>query len=350
MEWSAISGDLLCLVAGRLHDPLDFLRFHAVCRFWRSATATAAASPHPFLPWLLALPVHPTTRPSLSFSLSSDALRSVSSPSATCCLLGHTNSHLLFSDHGHHSNPLLLVNPLAIADLPLPPSPFNAFTPITQGYYLPGPNSPVVIYNCRRIFFFHPCGASRKPGGGWMEVPVEDLVAENMYHNGKVFVCNDQGHITIFDATTLAVVGDVAPLAPLATLHRDAFKCSSFVPSGDELLCVIRYFRNKEQGELLEDCCRLEVHRLEIAGDEGEVSQWVQMRGIGDRMLFVGLYQGFSLRAADFAGLEGNCVYFFKMDKASRSCINRFSMNNGRIKELPGPWMHACTWFVPSLS
>lgn len=349
MDWSGLPGDLLRLFSGRLHDPLDFLRFRAVCRAWRAATAAAAASPPPFLPWLLArpAPINPTAGPgpSLSFySLSSAALRSVAAPSATCSLLGHTNSHLLFSDHGPL---LLLVNPLTGADLPLPPSPFDAFSPITQGYYLPGPDSPVVLYDTRRIFFHHPAGG----GGGWTTVPVVDLVAENMYHAGKVFVCNDRGHLTIFDAATLAVLGDAAPPPPPpVTLHRDAFKCSSFVPSGDDLLCVIRYFRRKnteQAGELLEDCRALEVHRLEIAGEK---SRWVQMRSIRDRMLFVGLYQGFSLRAADFAGLEGNCVYFFKMDRASRSFIYRFRMEDGQIEELPGPSMHACTWFVPSLS
>ncbi|XP_006661647.1 F-box protein At2g26160-like [Oryza brachyantha] len=353
MDWSALPGDLLRLFSRRLHDPLDFLRFRAVCRTWRSA---AAASPPPFLPWLLARPVHPTARPSLSFySLSSAALRSVAAPSATCCLLGHASSHLLFSDHGHPSNPLLLANPLTGADLPLPPSPFDAFAPITQGYYLPGPDSPVVIYDATRVFFHHPGGGGgESTSPGWTKVPVEDLVAENMYHAGKMFVCNDRGRLTIFDATTLAVLGDAAPPPPppAATLHGDAFRCSSFVPSGDELLCVIRYFRskNKAQGELLEDPCALEVHRLEISSEKGAKPRWVQMRSIGDRMLFVGLYQGFSLRAADFAGLEGNCIYFFRMDRASRSFIYRFSMNDGHIDELPGPWMHACTWFVPSLS
>uniref|UniRef100_A0A0D3HBD0 KIB1-4 beta-propeller domain-containing protein n=1 Tax=Oryza barthii TaxID=65489 RepID=A0A0D3HBD0_9ORYZ len=263
MDWSGLPGDLLRLFSGRLHDPLDFLRFSAVCRAWRTATAAAAASPPPFLPWLLTrpAPISPTAGPSLSFySLSSAALRSVAAPSATCSLLGHTNSHLLFSDHGPLL--LLLLNPLTGADLPLPPSPFNAFSPITQGYYLPGPDSPVVLYDTRRIFFHHP------GGGGWTTVPVVDLVAENMYHAGKVFVCNDRGHLTIFDAATLAVLGEQE--------HRTSRRIAG------GLLCI--------GGSPARDC-------------GGEIA-------------------GFSLRAADFAGLEGNCVYFFKMDRASRGTMS----------------------------
>jgi len=66
--------------------------------------------------------------------------------------------------------------------------------------------------------------------------------------------------------------------------------------------------------------------------------------------LFIGLFQGFSFSAADFPGFKGDCIYFFKLERDKRSFIYRFSMEDGRTEELPGPWMHACTWFVPSLS
>lgn len=211
-----------------------------------------------------------------------------------------------------------------------------------------GPDSPVVLYNARKLYFHHLGGESRNPGDGWTEVPVTDLVAENMYHSGRMFVSNDRADITIFDAATLAVVGTVRP-PPLATLRRASFKCSAFVPSGDELLCVIRYFGRDGRGELLEDCGGLEVHRLVIAGEDEKASpRWVRTRSIGNRMLFVGLYQGFSFNAADFVGFKGNSIYFFKLERASRSCIYRFSMEDGRTEELPCPCMHACTWFVPS--
>ncbi|XP_062200594.1 putative F-box protein At1g65770 [Phragmites australis] len=358
MDWSTLPGDLLRLVSGRLHDPLDFLRFRAVCRSWRSAAA--ASSPPRFLPWLLARPAHPTAALSF-FSLSAGATRSVAAPSAAHRILGPTRSHLLLSDTTHDH--LLLLNPLTGARLPLPDSPFPASSPVIQGYRVSGTDSsaPVVLYNAKKLFFHfrHPDPASGEPTnsvGSWTEVPMPGLVAENMYHDGKVFVCDEHGHITVFDAATLAVVGAVPPPPVVkVALCRDAFKCIAFVPSGDELLCVIRYFGRDGQGELLEDCGGLEVYRLEmeIGRGEGESPsppRWVQMRSIGDRMLFVGLYQGFSFRAVDFAGFKGDCIYFFKLEMAKRSCIYRFSMEDGRTEELPGPWMHACTWFVPSLS
>ena len=183
------------------------------------------------------------------------------------------------------------------------------------------------------------------------------LVAENMYHNGKLYVCDDQGHVTVFDAATLAVLGAVPPPLPqVAPPRRDAFDCTALVPSGDELLCVIRHFGKDGRGELLEDCGSLKVHRLDMEIGQGhdqltQLPRWVQMRSIGDRMLFIGLFQGFSFNASDFHGFKGDCIYFFKLERDKRSSIYRFSsMEDGHTEELPGPWMHACTWFVPSLS
>ncbi|XP_062205208.1 F-box protein At2g26160-like, partial [Phragmites australis] len=355
VDWSTLPGDLVRLVSGRLHDPLDFLRLRAVCRSWRSV----AASPPPFLPWLLARPAYPTTAALSFFSLASGAARSVVAPSSSHRLLDPTRSHLLLSDNPH----LLLVNPLTGAQLPLPSSPFPASSPVIQGYLVPGADespAPVVLYSAEKLFFHfrHPNPAGGEPTDsvdGWTEVPVAGLVAENMYHDGKLFVCDDHGHVTAFDAATLAVVGAMPPLPPASHPRRDAFKCIAFVPSGDELLCVIRYFRRDGRGDLLEDCGGLEVYRLEMEIGRERVDQplspqWVRMRTIGNRMLFVGLYQGFSFHAADFAGFKGDCIYCFKLERAKRSSIYRFSMEDGRTEELPGPWMHACTWFMPSLS
>uniref|UniRef100_A0A0A9GEI7 KIB1-4 beta-propeller domain-containing protein n=1 Tax=Arundo donax TaxID=35708 RepID=A0A0A9GEI7_ARUDO len=177
-----------------------------------------------------------------------------------------------------------------------------------------------------------------------------------MYHGGKLFVCDAHGHVTAFDAVTLAVVGAAPPPPPpAAPPRRDSMRCMALVPSAEELLCVTRYFATDGCGELFEECCTLDVYRLEMGIERGvEEDQplpwrWVRMRSIGDRMLFVGLYQGFSFSAAEFPGFKGDCIFYLKLEGAKRSCIYRYSLEDGRTEELPGPSMHACTWFVPSL-
>ncbi|RLN17109.1 putative F-box protein [Panicum miliaceum] len=320
MGWSTLPGDLVRLVAGHLHDPLDFLHLRAVCRSWRSAAASSP--PPPFLPWLLARPAGPA----------------------------------------HPTASLFLLFPR----LRRRPFPSN---PVIQGYLVPASSdgdspAPVVPYNGRKLFFHFDFMAGGEPTtkpvdrDGWTEVPVPDLVAENMYHDGKLFVCDDHGQVTVFDAATVAVVGAVPPPPPpVEPPRRDAVKCTALLRcrvSGHELLCVIRCFAKDGHGEVLEYCgAGLEVYRLEMETEKEDQSpqpQWVRMRSIGDRMLFIGLSQGFSFSAADLSGFKGDCICFFKLERDKRSCIYRFSMEDGRTEELPSPWMHACTWFVPSLS
>lgn len=63
----------------------------------------------------------------------------------------------------------------------------------------------------------------------------------------------------------------------------------------------------------------MRFHWLEIAGENNEARwRWVQMRSIGDRMLFVGIFQGFSFRTVDSARFKGN-----KLEKSRRQvgCI-----------------------------
>lgn len=58
----------------------------------------------------------------------------------------------------------------------------------------------------------------------------------------------------------------------------------------------------------------MRFHWLEIAGENNEARwRWVQMRSIGDRMLFVGIFQGFSFRTVDSARFKGN-----KLEKSRR--------------------------------
>lgn len=50
--WSDLPPGLLLDVSGRLHDAVDFIRFHAVCMSWLDGQHAPATRPK-FLPWLL---------------------------------------------------------------------------------------------------------------------------------------------------------------------------------------------------------------------------------------------------------------------------------------------------------
>ncbi|XBI83610.1 hypothetical protein VPH35_092094 [Triticum aestivum] len=55
-RWSDLPPELLAIVSGRLHDVADFVRFHAVCTWWRDSLPQTMALRPAFFPWLIALP------------------------------------------------------------------------------------------------------------------------------------------------------------------------------------------------------------------------------------------------------------------------------------------------------
>ncbi|KAF8646112.1 hypothetical protein HU200_065958 [Digitaria exilis] len=282
----------------------------------------------------------------------------VPAPSSSHSLLGPTRSHLLLADTTHR---LLLLNPLTGAQLPLPDSPFPTFSPAIQGYLVPAAaddDSPAPVVRCTTP------GSSSSTSILLLRVNrqrslwIEMVGRRCRCRTSSPRTCTTTGSYSC--ATTAATsrysTRPSPPLPPGVPQRRDVFKCTAFVPSGDELLCVIRYFASDGLVELREGCgSGLEVYRLEMGiekEDQSLQSRWVRMRSIGDhdRILFIGLFQGFSFSAANFPGFKGDCIYFFKLERDTRSCIYRFSLEDGRTEELPGPWMHACTWFLPSLT
>ncbi|KAM0899400.1 hypothetical protein ACQ4PT_021275 [Festuca glaucescens] len=55
-SWADLPSKLLIGISGRLHDPADFVRFHAVCCSWRAtAPLRSPATRLTFPPWLLGL-------------------------------------------------------------------------------------------------------------------------------------------------------------------------------------------------------------------------------------------------------------------------------------------------------
>ncbi|KAJ4799852.1 F-box protein [Rhynchospora pubera] len=83
----------------------------------------------------------------------------------------------------------------------------------------------------------------------------------------------------------------------------------------------------------------------------GGTYQWVKIRDIGDRMLFLGYVHSFALRASDFSGFRGNCIYFYKDDfKSLRFLLCQHDLETGTTEVLPnfsGKWS---TWMIPNLS
>ncbi|KAJ3706365.1 hypothetical protein LUZ61_010070 [Rhynchospora tenuis] len=105
--------------------------------------------------------------------------------------------------------------------------------------------------------------------------------------------------------------------------------------------------------------CQFEVFRLE---NYPQNSHWIKLSEIGDLMLFLDKQNGFSLKASDFDGFKGNCIYFItsgiKYPKREyEHVIGRFDLESNRTEMVPAPawlglrqWERQAAWFIPTLN
>ncbi|KAJ1701954.1 hypothetical protein LUZ63_001733 [Rhynchospora breviuscula] len=105
--------------------------------------------------------------------------------------------------------------------------------------------------------------------------------------------------------------------------------------------------------------CQFEVFRLE---NYPQNPHWTKLSGIGDLMLFLDQQNGFSLKASDFGGFKGNCIYFITSGskfpkKGYEHVIGRFDLESNRTERVPAPawlglrkWERRAAWFIPTLN
>lgn len=97
--------------------------------------------------------------------------------------------------------------------------------------------------------------------------------------------------------------------------------------------------------EIFQHTYKFKVRKL--ADSINNLKCGVEVKDVGDNILFVGLNSCFSISARDFRflGYKGNCIYFTddseevcsgKRDNQQDSDIGVFDLANGRIESLPG--------------
>ena len=97
------------------------------------------------------------------------------------------------------------------------------------------------------------------------------------------------------------------------------------------------------------------IHRLEFGNGKGNPC-WVKLSSIGDRILFLQIHLGhrscgLCLRASDFAGFKGNCIYF-TFCAGHFNVVNMYDMGNGETTDINTPFGQEdyITWFMPTLT
>ncbi|XP_076906656.1 F-box protein SKIP23-like [Bidens hawaiensis] len=355
-EWSQLPRELVDLISTQLLSETDLQRFRSVCSSWRSSVQPLN-SRFPILP---NAGISDTT---WGFYLSKRTIFRLSLP--------HGNNNWLIKVE--RDNPLKthFMNPLTGSEFltPLPDFPRSLnllnfrLQELAQEYalqyicYRPNANSigdSVSLYMekvafCAHAFLLltiHVSGKLAVLRNGerrWTIIndlpsPYDDVV----YFGGQFYAVDSTGRTVAVDVNNASV-----EVVAGSVFGGDK---KFLVESDGELFMVDKYLSvgpdnemdyDDENYEFYEDfdcfmserTVKLVVYKLE---KEGEEWRWVEVKSLGDRMLFLGDNCGFSASALEFPGCKGNCVFFTGQNREDDGLVKSrgvgvFDLESGSI-------------------
>ncbi|KAK3132650.1 hypothetical protein QOZ80_6AG0525670 [Eleusine coracana subsp. coracana] len=394
-RWSDLPSDLLRDISGRLHDPVDFVCFHAVCKPWRDA---APPSPPAFLPLLLA----PGAGGSWGSRSPYPLVKSIFSTTAWLAYSVVPNRH-----HHHHKwlaradgtgtwllSPTgtgpgdeapCLVDPLTsavTARLPRFPDEIACYVQcVPDGMVLD--DDTIVL--CVVDEFLKNDGttlaaAVLRPGDAAWTVVLEPLLAcaDFCFRSAPAQVDGEIVLADFFDmcAMKLRVAGGMADVIqtrcdvddPAVEGRPPVWTPYSYIVESRGELLSVRVIH----GDVLSEgdwhttgrsgTLSVTLHSLELGPDDGKRPRWARRDGqsLGDRVLFLGRPASFAVDASRFGGaVDGGCAYLVLKSRSplwTEAClVYKYSFMDGKatvVAELPKGWETEMSimWFVPQLA
>ncbi|KAF6149443.1 hypothetical protein GIB67_016981 [Kingdonia uniflora] len=309
VKWSALPEEMLDVIASRVHSNcvVDYVRFGAVCKPWRSLfvrkKTTDLPPPMPLL--MVSGGGFSTDRKSRSFyDIVGDNVnhleRSLLNPSR-CHGCGH--GWLIVSDN---YNGVYLENPITRKKISLPALTTLPFMTSCDLIWSAAISlDPSVNNNVDDCFFMASVGAYQLDGHQVIYCTVgnrewnvieddeeRDLV--NLTYCGGLFYANDGACEAIVECNFGSFPG-IRPVASLPTPRS----YEDLVDSCGELLLVRRRFDSTDQ------LLGFEISRL-----RKNMGKWLKVKSLGDRSLFLSHKSSLSILASDHPGLKQNCIYF----------------------------------------
>ncbi|KAJ3705072.1 hypothetical protein LUZ61_008777 [Rhynchospora tenuis] len=353
-DWSELPAELIYLIAKKLPDLLDFIRFRTVCKTWCSS---APLSNPPYqLPWLLELfktkyfPEGTLKKQQRFFSVSSGETITIPfknrNPKLEKWIKGGVCSYYLaFAD----GNIMSFFNPLT-EDLFLLPSrdeilyfgsPCMVWTgtaPIRDRSILVLDRSNWIGYeNIGLQAFYDP--HSRK----WVDQ--FGKFNSSCYWQGLFFSTCTSGPTEVFDASSTELLHTIPP--PDNELINNPcgknelarnLRQSYLVVSSSGVIFRVSWF----YGWRVKDSV-FHIYRLHYETVDGKTS-WVQIRDIGDQIFFFEEMNGFSMTAGPSTRFREGCIYF--IDHEDEPYMH--DVLAGTVERVACPFKR-CTWFLPGL-
>ncbi|KAJ1704245.1 hypothetical protein LUZ63_004024 [Rhynchospora breviuscula] len=355
-DWSELPAELLHLIAKKLPDLLDFVRFRVICKTWCSS---APLSDPPYQhPWLLELfprdcnyCIHEKQQRYYSFS-SCEMLTIPSidgKPVLDSWIYGGVCTHYLA--FLNHTNTMSFFNPLTKDLFLLPPmhmhlccgTPWMVWTGAD-----PIRNRSIVVLDRDRYL------GNLKGGWAFYDPRNKKWIEEkgyfysSCYWQGMLFSTRDGNPTKVFNAYSKKLLHVIPP--PENELIEDSY-------FKDELAWYLREsYLVVSSGVILRvswfyDChvkiseSVFHIYRLDYGSADGKPF-WVRIGDIGDQILFLDEMNGFSMTCKPSSGFREGCIYFLDPNQYKPYVHDVLA---GTVERVPCPFKR-CTWFLPSLS
>ncbi|KAJ3680431.1 hypothetical protein LUZ60_016709 [Juncus effusus] len=351
-DWTALPPEMLLLLSSMLLLLSDFIRFRSVCPSWR-ASAPASAAP-PQLPWLLFPHHNPDSSDLLFYSQSTEKIHNVAVSEA---------------DGRYYMDLLTTISLLLIQnqEITLFLIQLRGARSLSQ-FFLPRSvcRNGVPIYNRECMGCFARFGPSAILAARQLdEIDWKKFRFGNCQSQGHTFY---KGKYYLFDRKTLnlatidlitGLLQDVVVLPPESSdsLSEEETMVDDWDdwgegPDEDDHYEGFNYLI-ESFGDLLRvnrSFGKFNVYHVDL---DCQNPRWVKQNSIGDAMFFLDSATGIAVRASDFPGFSGNCIYYIKYtcnlyyDDDFTLC--RDKLEDGTTEVLTRSIKDYGTWFVPSL-
>jgi hypothetical protein len=350
-DWSALSSDLVCLIAKKLPHLLDFIRVRVTCKSWRSST-----SPSDFplcFPWLLEFDQTPmirnislpTTRLHL-YSMSSSEILTIPIKETTW-LRGSSNNYLPLIDD--RSGTISLFNPLTNDEFVLPV--IHDLVSYLVIWTEPGPVHDrrilVVDYGDYRDTFMDHWFIYDPHLEKWNVQ--KGFCRHSCYCQGMFFANSFENKV--YDVSSKELLYEILPHEDEITnaqhgeqiIYINLFE-SYIVDSSGVILKVLWYYPER----FLRNKSKFQIYRLNMKGVGGKPC-WDKISDLGDQILFLEVIDGnfmtvnyFSMTAAPAVGLRRGHIYFIDPFNGKPYA---YDFASSTVEMIFCPF-EKCTWFV----
>ncbi|XP_078153163.1 putative F-box protein At1g44080 [Carex rostrata] len=346
-NWVDLLPEHIPLIQEKLSEICDFVRFRAVCKPWHFFSPVSNL-PLQF-PWLL----RNSRGPDLEFySIAFNKLYTIRTHCPSIKFFFGCVGGYLLTGQANNADSFSLLNPLNNREVSLPVL-HDSDIEYKFSWYNP-PNFQNGDY---LLIFDNEISVRCKPGDDRWDIIGPRCKGQYWpyYFKGLLFMVECRtGIIKIMDVSA----------------HKELY----VIPPPEQENMVWGYsvvpFLVESCGEILAIChshsfgftdFKFHIHHLEFGNGKGNPC-WAKLSSIGDRILFLQINVldrcslGLCLRASDFAGFKGNCIYFTftrsRFNSDNFNVVNMYDMANDETTVIDTPFGEKddVSWFMPTLT